>query len=374
MNEKKAPESFATAKSPLPRAAILEMTFRCSHECVYCSCPWYAPESRYPVGPPQTAGEYIKMIDHLVDDCGVAALTFSGGEPLLFDGLRRVIDHAASKEVDYPFESGGGIETRRVKVGLYLITNGSLLDASWLDYLKDRGVGLGISLPGLKTYNLHTGSKLTSPEKILGLIGEAAKRRMPVTANVTITKANFFEAYETMAEALLAGASFLLLNRFLPGGRGLRFMKELFMDRARTAELLDIAEDVLKTANRNGSTGTEIPFCMFPGKKFEKLHIASDCSAGTGFFALDAAGYMRVCNHSPVRLSHWSEAGSVMENPYFRKFVRKEYFPEECSGCARQFECDCGCREAAHIISKRLDAPDPVFEYFGTAPPKDLLG
>jgi len=356
------PASFATAKSPLPRAAILEMSFACTHSCIYCSCPWYAPGSRYPVGRQQTADEYIKMIDHLVDDCGVAALTFSGGEPLLFDDLKRVVDHASSKETDYPFVTGGKVEIKRIRVATYLISNGSHLDASWLDYLKDRNVGLGVSLPGLKTYNLHTGSKLTRPEKILKLFREASDRKIAITANITITKANFFEAYDTMAEALLAGASFILLNRFLPGGRGLGYMKELFMDHVQTGELLDMAEDVLKTANRYGSTGTEIPFCMFAGKKFERLNIASRCSAGLGFFALDAAGYIRVCNHSPIRLNHWSESKKIMDNEYFGKFLRQDYFPGECRGCQKQFECDCGCREAAHMISRRLDAPDPAFE------------
>ena len=26
----------------LPSTAVLELTYRCNHECIFCSCPWYA--------------------------------------------------------------------------------------------------------------------------------------------------------------------------------------------------------------------------------------------------------------------------------------------------------------------------------------------
>ena len=30
------------APSFLPATAVLEMTYRCNHACLFCSCPWYA--------------------------------------------------------------------------------------------------------------------------------------------------------------------------------------------------------------------------------------------------------------------------------------------------------------------------------------------
>ncbi len=34
----------------IPKAVVLELTYRCNHKCLFCSCPWYAPNSSYNKG------------------------------------------------------------------------------------------------------------------------------------------------------------------------------------------------------------------------------------------------------------------------------------------------------------------------------------
>ena len=33
----------------LPNAAVLELTYKCNHKCKFCSCPWFASNSLYPI-------------------------------------------------------------------------------------------------------------------------------------------------------------------------------------------------------------------------------------------------------------------------------------------------------------------------------------
>jgi radical SAM protein with 4Fe4S-binding SPASM domain len=41
-------------------------------------------------------------------------------------------------------------------------------------------------------------------------------------------------------------------------------------------------------------------------------------------------------------------------------FVRHDYLPEMCAGCARAGACLGGCREAARVFLGSPSAPDPL--------------
>jgi radical SAM protein with 4Fe4S-binding SPASM domain len=86
------------------------------------------------------------------------------------------------------------------------------------------------------------------------------------------------------------------------------------------------------------------------------------------FFVVGPEGNIRVCNHSPIRLEHISEIEKVKDNPYWKKFVFKEYLPGVCGACPEMFNCDGGCREAAHIVGGEIDSVDPVLREFEGTP------
>ncbi len=168
------------------------------------------------------------------------------------------------------------------------------------------------------------------------------------------------ELYETIAAAFLAGADQLLMNVFLKGGRGLKYSDELALTRDEIVAALNIAEQVLETSGRFGSVGTELPKCLLGGKQYKRLEVASICSAGVGFFVIDPSGYIRVCNHSQVRLCHYRDIEQLKANPYWRTFTQKEYLPKQCLPCGQSGDCDGGCREEAHIVSGAVDAQNEL--------------
>ena len=158
----------------------------------------------------------------------------------------------------------------------------------------------------------------------------------------------------------LAGASTLLINRFLPGGRGLKH-RELDLTTEQIRAIPGIVEHALSLAGRHGSIGTEYPRCLADGAlDLEHLKVNTTCGAALSFFIVGPSGLIRVCNHSPRELLHWREWPALMEDEYWKKFVFKDYLPESCRGCRFQGTCDGGCREAAHVCFGSPDAPDPV--------------
>lgn len=347
------------ATAAVPSLAVLETSFDCNRSCVFCSCPWYAPATRYAKGVPVGLEEHMKMIDHYIDGCGVGTIAFSGGEPLLNKNLRGLIEHVSSKTV----VKGG--ERASVEIGLN--TNGDLLDDGWLDFLRDRGVKLSVAFPGIRTFALLTGVRGADFRRTLAVIAAAAKKGIAVAANITASRANFGEIYEVMAEALLAGAASLYLNRFLPGGRGLGYVKELTLDQAMLADFIEMASDVLSAANRQGSVGAAIPTCVSGGKG-PLLRISRGCSAGCGIFVTDPAGMIRPCSHTPEHSGSWRDHESIMAGPGWSAFRRREYYSENCLGCPSRTECSGGCPEASRITGGSIASDDPVFSLFGKKP------
>ena len=332
------------APSFLPATAVLEMTYKCNHKCLFCSCPWEAKNNNFKKKNELSLDDWKNCIKLFAEN-GICNIAFTGGEPLLNKNIREIIKFAASCKSDHIETVEGVLVSEKKPPNLYLISNGLLVDDEIIDLCSEYNVHLSMSLPGLSTFKHHT--RAGNPSKILENFSKAEKKEVSTTVNITVTKKNLFELYQTISEALIAGADSLLMNRFLPGGRGIKYAKELLLSKEEINEMLDIAEDVLKTSKRYGSVGTELPKCIIDTKKYEYLKVSTKCSAALDFFAVSPSGIIRACNHSPVELVHFSEFEKLKTNPYWQKFIQKD--------------CDGGCREAAHIVCGELDAKDPVF-------------
>lgn len=323
----------------LPQVAAIELTYRCNHRCLFCSCPWES--DALAKGQELTADEWARAFREM--RCrGTDVVSFSGGEPTLRPDLLQIIDAAQSV----------GMQT-------CLISNGRALDEDLLRSLAERDVDLSISVPGIETFERQTG--YDGVEHVMSLFHAARELGMRVTANIAVTKINLPELYENIAYPLINGASYVLLNRFLPGGRGLENDRYL-LDRAEINEMLRTAEEVLGKAGAHGHTGTELPYCAVDNPdSFEALGVSYQCGAAKSFYAVDPSGYVRVCNHSAQRLCSVFELDGLEHNEYWDLFVRRDYKPKMCAGCRHEAICDGGCREAAHVYGGNVAGPDPCF-------------
>lgn len=345
------------APSFLPATAVLEMTYACNHECLFCSCPWEAPKTTFKKNKELVSSEWKDTITKL-SGMGVCSFAFTGGEPLLKKDIFKIIEHASACSCELIETVDGSLVSKIKTPDLYLISNGRLVNDEVLDFCKQYNVHLSMSLPGLTSYNEHT--QQGNPQHILEYFSKAKEKGVSTTVNITVTRKNIHELYETISEALIAGAETLLMNRFLPGGRGLKYNADLFLTKEQTNEMLDIAEEVLSTAKRYGSVGTELPKCILKRNDYVHLKVGTRCSAGIDFFVVGPSGNIRACNHSPVEVGHISKIDEVKQNDYWKKFVLKNYHPEMCKSCDLLYDCDGGCREAAHIFSGEVNSPDPL--------------
>ena len=332
----------------IPSSVVLELTYRCNHRCLFCSCPWEAESAdapKYDKGEELHFEDWKKVLDKL-HPLGVKNISISGGEALLKDCLIDLLDYIRCKNV---YNRDGSI---------VVISNGLLMNETFLKAFKKYNVHLSLSLPGLQTFKQHTGEDNASG--VLHWLGEARKMGVSTTVNVTVTGVNYHELYETVANGLLAGADTVLLNRFLAGGRGLSYQKELSLTREQLNGMLDTTEEILQLSNRTGSVGTEFPRCVINDiDKYKQLKIGSLCAAAKSFFVIDPAGWVRACNHSPRKTGHVFEDPMISVADYWNAFIDRAYIPASCVMCKDVNYCDCGCRETASILYGSICAEDP---------------
>lgn len=290
--------------------------------------------------------EWKRAIDLLYNN-GVKYFSVSGGELLMKDCAEGILC--------YIREEG---KRRGIYHAIVVISNGRLMSEAWLDLFKELDVHLSMSLPGYNTFAEHTG--VDNADGVLHWFERAKEKGMDTTLNVTVTKKNYHELFETLSMGLIHGASSVLLNRFLPGGRGVTYREELMLTTEQVQDMLGTAEEVLGLANRYGSVGTEIPLCVIGNpEKYEHINIGYQCSAAKGFFVVGPAGEIRVCNHSPRIVGNIFDEGIIEDMGYWNTFAKNQYKPEACNGCKAKFFCDCGCREVAGILSNSPKEVDP---------------
>ncbi len=326
--------------TPLPSVAALELTYRCNHKCLFCSCPWESEENYKK--DELFLEEWYSVVDILMKN-GVESFTLTGGEPLMREDLTRLID--------YILQRGASLN---------IISNGRKINDDFLDFIAKRRISICISIPGIETFMEHTG--IDNVEHVLSLFEKTKIRGIRTTANIAVTKKNLPELYENIAYALIKGADYVLLNRFLPGGRGLK-NQEYLLTKEETNQMLDIAEAVLAKSNKYGHVGTELPLCAIDHpEKYKHIQVSNLCSAAKGFCVVDPSGYLKVCNHSPVRVCRYDELDTLAQNEYWIRFRSRDYLPEMCKDCDKKDICDGGCREAAHVYYGRVDDVDPIFK------------
>ncbi len=335
----------------IPTSVVLELTYKCNHNCLFCSCPWESKledVEHYDKGTELTVEQWKQVIDRL-EQLGVKSISISGGECLMKEGLVDIL-HYIRKKGNF-----------NANTDITLISNGRLMNELFLSAFKKYGVHLSLSLPGIETFEEHTG--FDGASNVLYWLSRAKQENISTTCNITVTKLNIYELYQTIANALIYGAQTILLNRFLIGGRGLQYAKELSLDKEQINQMLEIAEDLLERTNRVGSLGTELPLCVIKNRqKYKRLHIGTICSAAKDFFVIDPSGEVRVCNHSPKKVGHILKDNIVEDEDYWFKFQTRNYIPKGCVFCKDVNLCDCGCREVANIVYRNLSAQDECLD------------
>jgi radical SAM protein with 4Fe4S-binding SPASM domain len=313
--------------------------------------------------------EALDVVDQL-DDAGVTALAFSGGEPLSKKDFFEVASHA-------------------VKRGLYVsvATNGTLLTRENVKKLKQTGVHyVEVSIDGATagTHDTFRGVPRAFEKAVTG-IRNAVEEDLCACIATTATKGNLaeFPAIIDLAEEI--GAERFTYFNFIPTGRG----KSLYdqdlspeekeqlmlyllnrMSKGCKTTILTTAPQLARVALQcQGPSGTgEITMSMahmqtakVSRKAIPLADFIGGCGAGRLYCSLSPQGDVHPCVFLPINVGNLKKEKFIdvwLSSKLFNELRDRENLNGACGKCTYKYTCG-GCRARASAYYEDVQASDP---------------
>ena len=323
---------------------VFETTPDCGLDCRHCYNIWKRPGE----SAPQRANFHgsLRALKRLFRQARVVHVTFSGGEPFLGERFLELV-----------------LACRMRGKAVTIITNGCQAGEREYRSLVELGVGL-FEIPIHSCLpEVHDGltRKQGSWGKALASIAILLSLGVSVAAVVVLTRLNWEELGATLGFLKQRGIEQVLLNRFNVGGAGIREWEELSVAPMELRQAFAVADESAAELGMSISVGVCTPHCILDPQDFPHLRMPS-CSPRLEErpVTLDAAGNLRVCNHSPAVLGniHSAPLKRILRSPLLQRFART--IPRPCLGCGRFQACQGGCRAAGEQLWGSLEYGDPL--------------
>ena len=349
-----------------PFMVVWDFTKQCNLKCKHC----YANATPYPAPDELTLEQRYQVVDQL-DEAGVAAVSFSGGEPLINKYFWKVAEYAKSK-------------------GFYLTvaTNGTLISENVAKRLKDVGiryVEISLDGPNAEIHDEFRGVKGAFDAAVRG-IKNAKAAGLEVGIATTATHENLDSIPDIIKLARELKADRFIVFNFIPTGRGKDIIKEDLTPEERENLMKYLYEEWQKgdmqifstcpaysrislTAMSRGRgdkvspthfAEMEIP-ADFGGAAKALTEFIGGCGAGRIYCSIEHNGDIQPCVFIPVKVGNVLKDGFVnvwKNSPILNALRDRDAQNYACNFCPFRYICG-GCRARAYAYHGDLLAPDP---------------
>ncbi|MFO7652995.1 MAG: radical SAM protein [Candidatus Krumholzibacteriia bacterium] len=342
---------MSSGTSPLRlRNVLFEVTARCNLACRHCYVPWEAPQARMNRGRPGRARDEFERADRTLARlhriARVDGVTMTGGEPLAQERLEELV-----------------LRSRLAGSRVNIISNGTLGTPERWRGLARLGVAL-FELP-LHAADAAVHDRLSGRrgawEATAASIRTLRALAADVVGVVVLTRDTAPSLADTLALHAALGVRQVMLNRFNPGGRGLRHLDELTPAAEDLCAAFATADRLARPLGLNITSNVALPHCLVDPHEYLRVRFTS-CSADLDRrpLALDLDGDLRFCNHSPVVFAniHRDPPATLLDSAYLRAW--RDTVPAACAGCERFARCFGGCRATCEQMGGTLADADPM--------------
>jgi radical SAM protein with 4Fe4S-binding SPASM domain len=342
-----------------PFLVVWNFTRKCNLRCKHC----YANAGR--IEDELTLEEKLSLVKEL-DDAGVVAISFSGGEPLISKDFWRVAEYASNLGFHVSVATNGTLITRDVAERLKKV----------VDYVE---VSLDAANP--ETHDKFRGVKDAFERAISG-IKNCVQAGILTAIATTATKLNLDEIPEIVSLAEKLGVYRLVVFNFIPTGRGkeitsldltveerkwlLEFLYESLQKRnlqvLSTSPLFSVVS-VEKVLEGRGVRMTPTHFadvCIPSNSALILADFLGGCGAGRLYCGIQWNGDITPCVFLPLVVGNYRDGFlRVWQENSVLEALRDRDDPEyACSGCDYRYICG-GCRARAYGYFGDIKEMDP---------------
>lgn len=292
-----------------PTSIMIKLTNRCNLRCGFCS----QGESKNV----DLDWNTIMKVLQEANQYGVYEIVYSGGEPLLYDRFREVIEY------------GKQLGLRQV-----LVTNGIYLDKH-LDEVLDNVDQIGISIHGGEAIHDATVGYKGAYRKVADNIEKViqTKNAPSLMLNFTITGNNVDSIEDVVSFAKSHGCK-LSVARLNQIGRS-----------AHNTEIQNTINHFFEQLATDSGirVSNVIPVCQMPTNK---KYLCHSCSAGLASVCIEADSTVKICASSTQVFGSMMENSlyEVWNNEQFSRFRSLDWMPDLCKTCRDYAKCLGGCK------------------------------
>lgn len=328
---------MADARAPRPYTLVAELTYRCALQCVYCSNPLNLSREEL------DAGVWCRAIRE-ARALGVCQIHLTGGEPLLYPELERLVAEAHSS-------------------GLYvnLITSGVPLERARLAALAQAGLEhVQLSFQGASAEDGWRFARSRSFEQKRQVAGWVRELGLPLTLNFVLHRYNIdtLDGMLALAEELEADRVELANAQYL----GWAFQNQASL--LPSAEQLDLARQRVASA-RSRPGARELSFVL-PDYHSDRPRGCMDGWASR-YVVISPDGRVMPC-HAAAAIRDLDfqsiQTGALAEiwesSPALQRFRGEDWLPEPCRTCSDRSVDHGGCRCQAFLLTGDAAATDPA--------------
>ncbi len=349
-----------------PFLVVWNITKKCNLRCIHC----YANAT--PQGAPdELSTEEKKQLIDQMDEAGVVAIAFSGGEPLMAPDIFEIFKYTSEK-------------------GIYVnvATNGTLITPEVARKMKESGVGyveVSLDSPDPEEHDKFRGVKGAWKLAVQG-IKNAKEAGLCTGIAYTVTKQNLHRVPEMVQLARDLGVCTMIFFNFVPVGRG-KEIQALDLGPKEREELMKYLYAELEKGGLNvfstsptyarisvekvmSKQGDHVSLAHFGDipldpKYADKAVALADfvggCGAGRAYCALDHNGDVYPCVFLPIKVGNALKDGFInvwKNSELFNKFRDRDSSEHFASRCPFRYVCG-GCRARAYAYTGDPLGPDP---------------
>lgn len=332
----------------LCKELCIELTSLCHQNCLHCSSDsTRCANSAEALG----LGFVMETLSWFAAQGG-ELLELSGGEPLLYPSIRKVVQEA----------SGMGLRVRLYSTGLPEGEN-----APSLALIKEDGASEIVFSLHAAEATVH--DRLTDTQGSFILTTEAIREAVSLGfwtgVHFVPTRINADQMLSTVGLAIALGADEFAVLRFVPQGRGKANRKMLELSRDEFEVVLQsLAELVVEEERIRIRAGCPVSFCSIYRPEIEP----APCKAGKNTALIDPAGSMYPCP-AYKRISGFDGQSPVVpiaqmwEQPVWEELRTNshEQLSGPCSDCSLVQKCGGRCAAQRYLAhGTESIGPDPM--------------
>jgi radical SAM protein with 4Fe4S-binding SPASM domain len=332
----------------------------CQMQCPHC----YAAAVEKPSPTDLSHEEGLRLLEDLAA-CGVKVVIFSGGEPLLRQGIFELLERASSLGISPQFS-----------------TNGALIDRDVANRLAEVGVNyVGVSIDGVEAFNDEYRGLEGGYRAALQGVLHAKSAGMKTGIRMTLSQRNVDQLDAMVEVAREAGVDRFYLSHLVYSGRGYNVASE-DLSRAQLRGVLtrifEIAESLIEGDSAlkivTGSNDSDGVFLLrwiadrYGAEPASEVHTLllqrGGNSAGERIINIDSRGrvhpdqFWRSAVLGDVRKQSLSE---ILEHPLCEKLRKRlDFLKGRCGACSEREICRGSHRERALAVYRDPWASDPA--------------